>query len=43
LQVDERVANLTGDALYDHCMFTQFDPAPRDEGWRVSKRVPDYL
>lgn len=22
---------------------TQFDPAPRDENWRQSKRVPDYF
>lgn len=43
MEVDERVPSLSGEALYDHCTFTQFDPAPRDEGWRQNKRVPDYF
>ncbi|CAM9121481.1 unnamed protein product [Pylaiella littoralis] len=43
MEVDETVPKQISEALYDHCNFTQFDPAPRDENWRQSKRVPDYF
>ncbi|CAM9635136.1 unnamed protein product [Chrysoparadoxa australica] len=44
MEVDETITAQSGTALYDHCVFTQFDPAPRDPSWRQSdKRLPDYF
>eukprot|EP00640_Fibrocapsa_japonica_P003384 CAMPEP_0113935504 /NCGR_PEP_ID=MMETSP1339-20121228/2652_1 /TAXON_ID=94617 /ORGANISM="Fibrocapsa japonica" /LENGTH=317 /DNA_ID=CAMNT_0000937683 /DNA_START=86 /DNA_END=1039 /DNA_ORIENTATION=+ /assembly_acc=CAM_ASM_000762 len=43
MEVDESVGNNAPDAIYEHCKFTQFDPAPRDENWRKQKRMPDYF
>ena len=43
MEVDDVFPKQNGDAIYDHCNFSQFDPAPRAEGWRQTKRMPDYF
>lgn len=42
MEVDEAFADVEGDAVYEQCKFTKFDPAPREENWRQGKRQPDY-
>ncbi|KAM3568571.1 hypothetical protein VYU27_009301, partial [Nannochloropsis oceanica] len=43
MEVDEQFASVDGVDAYDHCNFTRFDPAPRGDSWRQSKRQPDYF
>ena len=43
MEVDEDFGTAGGDAVYDHCKFTKFDPAPREDNWRHTKRQPDYF
>ena len=43
MEVDEQFAAVDGVDVYDHCNFTRFDPAPREENWRQGKRQPDYF
>lgn len=43
MEVDDTVDQTTKDTIHDHCKFSQFDPAPRDENWHKSTRTPDYF
>ncbi len=43
MEVDDSVDQTTKDTIHDHCKFSQFDPAPRDENWHKSTRTPDYF
>jgi serine/threonine-protein phosphatase 2A catalytic subunit len=43
MEVDEVFAMVDGDAVYEHCKFSKFDPAPREDNWRHGKRQPDYF
>jgi serine/threonine-protein phosphatase 2A catalytic subunit len=43
MEVDDSVDQTTKDTIHDHCKFSQFDPAPRDDNWHKSTRTPDYF
>lgn len=43
MEVDEAFADVEGDAVYEQCKFTKFDPAPREDNWRNQRRSPDYF
>jgi len=43
MEVDDCVEKCTREEIYDHCKFSQFDPAPRDDNWHKSSRTPDYF
>jgi hypothetical protein len=43
MEVDEGFSSVTGEAVYAHCNFIKFDPAPREDNWRQTKRQPDYF
>jgi serine/threonine-protein phosphatase 2A catalytic subunit len=43
MEVDDSVDQASKETIYDHCKFSQFDPAPRDESWHKSPRTPDYF
>ncbi len=43
MEVDEHFPKNSRGTIFDHCSFSQFDPAPRADNWRQSKRAPDYF
>jgi len=43
MEVDDNVDACGKDKVYEYCKFSQFDPAPRDESWHKSPRIPDYF
>ena len=44
MEVDDVFDSTEGEDVYNHCKFTKFDPAPREEGWKNnSQRRPDYF
>ena len=43
MEVDDSVDTCSKETIHDHCQFSQFDPAPRDENWHKSPRTPDYF
>uniref|UniRef100_A0A7S3LEI7 Serine/threonine-protein phosphatase n=1 Tax=Amphora coffeiformis TaxID=265554 RepID=A0A7S3LEI7_9STRA len=43
MEVDDTIEQTGRDTIHDHCKFSQFDPAPRDESWHKSPRTPDYF
>jgi len=43
MEVDDNVDSCGKDKVYEYCKFSQFDPAPRDESWHKSPRIPDYF
>ncbi|EEC42884.1 predicted protein [Phaeodactylum tricornutum CCAP 1055/1] len=43
MEVDDTVDQTNKDTVHDHCRFSQFDPAPRDESWHKSSRTLDYF
>jgi serine/threonine-protein phosphatase 2A catalytic subunit len=43
MEVDDTVDQTAKESIHEHCKFSQFDPAPRDESWHKSPRTPDYF
>mmetsp|Transcript_50505 Transcript_50505/g.93356 ORF Transcript_50505/g.93356 Transcript_50505/m.93356 type:complete len:238 (-) Transcript_50505:259-972(-) len=43
MEIDDNVDQSSKENIYEHCKFSQFDPAPRDENWHKSPRTPDYF
>lgn len=43
MEVDDAVEQCSKEVIHDHCKFSQFDPAPRDENWHKSPSTPDYF
>jgi len=43
MEVDDNLDACGKDKVYEYCKFSQFDPAPRDESWHKSPRIPDYF
>merc|ERR1719491_2300016 len=43
MEVDDTADQSTRENIHDHCKFSQFHPAPRDQNWHKSTRTPDYF
>ncbi len=43
MEVDEHFPNNSRGTIFDHCSFSQFDPAPRADNWHQKRRAPDYF
>lgn len=43
MEVDDLAEHCTKENIYEHCRFSQFDPAPRDEKWHAKPPIPDYF